>query len=180
MILGPAPRRTVVWMGVAASLILTGLAIDVGFTRPRAEEARSLAARRAELSSELTSLAAQGLTARRVRARMGEGASAEASSAPGSDLAWIAQQIEASGLRRHEIVMRDAVVQGGYLITRYSLRVTGGYHGVLDLVRRLETDRRLVIAESLRLQPAPTHDALEAGLDLALVTPTAAEGGDRP
>ena len=180
MNLGPAPRRTVVLMMVAAGLLLTGLVIDVGFTRPRAAEVRSLTARRMTLSSQMTVLAAEGSAARRLQDRLGPEARAEMPSAPGSELGWLAHEIEVAGLRRLEIVSREAGVQERFLVARYSLRASGSYRRVLELVQRLEADRRLVVIESLRLAPVGEWGELEAGLDLALVTPTSVEGTFRP
>jgi hypothetical protein len=160
----------------AVLLLLVGLVLDFGFTRPRVTEVRALCARRAALSAQLSELSAREWAADRICVRLGCTNAEDSLAASGSDLAELARKIDAAGLRRLEIVARESGREGNVLIAHFTVRVTGSYQQNLEFVRSLEADPRLMVLESFRLEPIVGSSALDAAYDLRLIDPITVEG----
>jgi hypothetical protein len=169
------PLKFRLCFGPAILLLLTGMAVEIGFTRPRVVEVQRLCARRTALSEQLSKLAAQEWASDRICLRLGCGHAEDSEATPANDLAELARKIDQAGLRRLEIVARESERDGSLLITRYTVRVTGDYRQNLEFVRLLEADARLVVIDAFRLEPAPGVGLLDAAYDLHLVDPIPTE-----
>jgi hypothetical protein len=162
--------------GPALRLLLAGLALDFGLTRPRVAEVQALCARRAAASEQLSQLAARDWAAGRIHVRLGGERSADSLTASGNDLEELARKIDAAGLRRLEIVARETTREGNLLVARYSVRVAGDFRQNLEFVRLLETDARLTLLDSFRIEPVAGSYGLDAAYDLRLIDPIPAGG----
>jgi hypothetical protein len=168
------PRGPALLTAAAVGLLVVGLVIDLGFTRPRVDAVHHLLARRAELTAELAGLTAREWVAERMLLHMKGEACGDSVPSQDGGLAFLARRIEESGLRRLEIVAIISGREGNLDISRFSVRATGSFAAGLEFVRRLESDRRLVVLESIRMMPVAESEALEMGFDLLMVDLAAA------
>lgn len=170
-------RKLRLCFGPALLLLLTGLALDFGVTRPQVAEVQALCARRAAASAQLSELAARDWAAGRIHVRLGGDRSADSLTACGNDLEELARKIDAAGLRRLEIVARETTREGNLLVARYTVRATGDFRQNLEFIRLLETDARLTILDSFRIEPVAGSYGLDAAYDLRLIDPFPPGGG---
>jgi hypothetical protein len=156
-------------MGPTVGLLIVGVVLDLGFTRPRVEQVNMLCARRAALEERVSELSAQAWAADRINVHLGRDATADSLAAGDNDLAELARRIDVAGLRRLEIGVRGTEQQGHLTRARYTVRVTGAYQQILEFVRALEADRRLVVFESFHLRPIDGSRDVEGAFDLLLI-----------
>jgi hypothetical protein len=155
------------------ALLILGLLVDIGFTRPKLRAVRSLADQKAQLQKRLVQLERQGQTVDELAAYLGGDDLNEALSNldVGDPLAYLSQLIEAARLRRQELGTEETSELGKLRRTQFYLRVTGSFSRVLELVRQLEQSPRLASIDAMILEKEFDSGQLKARLRVSIYEP---------
>ena len=163
-------RRSNALFILAAALLGLGLVVDLGFTRPRLEEIRSLEAARARLHLRRDQRGAREREAKELARLLGADDLASAVSAgQGEDpVDFLGHALERWQLERVQLTTRSSTSAGPLRQTGYTLKVEGSYGGILNFVRSVEMGPRVVTVDAISMVPGTGSAALEAELDLTL------------
>jgi len=155
---------------VAAIVLLLGMAVDLGVTRPKIrnyhrlnEEIATLGAK--EVSVLQSERESQSLL--RFLREQGLGDSLEAGKS-GTPTTYLGELIETSGLTRLELRTTETMESKNLSRNKFVLRVSGKFKQTLDFLRSLEGGARLASIEELKIGPSSDRKKLETRLVLSI------------
>jgi len=158
----------------ALMLLVFGVLVDFGYTKPRLDEMRRLEAERNSLLTRINELAdrnsesnalARSLSRDKLEDIFDEVDGLE-------PVAYVGQILSATPLTRLEMTTTGTVGAGRLHRTEISLRVLGRYSHMVDFVRSLETGRRLVTVDAMIIEQVMGTRDLEGRLNLSIYDPT--------
>jgi hypothetical protein len=154
-------------------LLILGLLVDIGFTRPKLRAVRSLADQQVQLQRRLAQLERREGRVDELAAYLGGDNLNDALSTldVGDPLAYLSQLIEAARLRRQELGTEETTELGKLRRTQFYLRVTGSFSRILELVRQLEQSPRLASVDAMILQKEFDSGQLKARLRVSIYEP---------
>jgi hypothetical protein len=154
-------------------LLILGLLVDIGFTRPKLRAVRSLEVQKAQLQRRLVQLERQEQRVDELAAYLGGDDLNEALSNldVGDPLAYLSQLIETARLRRQELGTEETTEQGKLRRTQFYLRVIGSFSRILELVRQLEQSPRLAVVDAMILEKEYDSGQLKARLRVSIYEP---------
>lgn len=158
---------------LAAGLVLVGVALDFGFTRPQLRTVGQLRQQRADLLGRSTQVSSRDAEQKRLAAYLGVSDLKNALvEHRGEDpIRVLGDAMERSGLRRLELGTQAGGETDRLRRSRLFLRALGSYPDITRFVASLERDDRLITVDALTIQHASESSDLELRMNLSIYEP---------
>ena len=167
----PATQRSAgTMLAIGIGVLVSGLAIDLGFTRPQVVQLRALETAQARVQARAAERAGHDREGRAIARALGaeDLASALAAQRGEDPIDYLGQKLVQSRLRRLQLTARTGGGSGPVRQSAYSLRVAGTYEEILAFVRFMELGTRVAAIQSISIAPGQNPAELEAWIDVSL------------
>ena len=169
-------RAALLLLGIATLLMIVGLAVELGMTRPRLEEIRRLEARQRTLAQQAAGEAARRQEIRDMAATLHvEDLSELRGLADLDPVVFVGRTIQQAQLVRRELSAHEIQEDASLKRSRFYVRVEGSYARMLNFVRILEQSARPVTIEALDIKVPLGGSSLEARFEITVHDPIQAQ-----
>jgi hypothetical protein len=167
-------RDTLAWALLPALVLLAlGLLVDFGFAGARADSVRRLSAQRVSLRAQVAGQEGQTQRARELARRLdGEDLTAALAAQQAVDpVEFLGRAMRQAGLHSLELGTEPSSQTAQVLRTRYYVRATGDYDGLLRFVRGLESDPRVLTIDGFTAEKVLGETGLDIRVNLSFYGP---------
>jgi hypothetical protein len=172
-------RSDTLWWVLLPALVLLalGLLVDFGFAGARADEVRRLIAQRETLRAQVAGQEGRAQRAHELALRLdGDDLAAALAAQQAVDpVSYLGSAIRQAGLHSLELGTEASNQSAQVMRTRYYVRASGSYGGLLRFVRSLESDPRVLTIDSFTAERIVGETGLDIRVNLSFYEPLAGQ-----